>query len=64
MSASGEAILRAEVAALADEVATLRRVIALFYEAGRADALGIAPRVPNRNVGADLPPRHLSLVKP
>jgi len=65
MSASEVAILRAEVAALTAEVAALRNVVALFYEAGRADALGQSPRVAQiRNAVTDLAPRHLTAVKP
>lgn len=46
--------LQAEIKTLRDEVAALRDTASLFYEAGRADALGVEPRVPR--------PRHLSIV--
>lgn len=51
--------LRAEVGALAAEVAVMRSVVDLFYEAGRADALCLPPRVPPRRPGT-----HLSVVQP
>jgi hypothetical protein len=50
------AILREEVAGLRAEVAALRDVFPLAYEAGRADALGQAPRVRER-------PRHLTVIR-
>lgn len=57
------AVLRAEVKALRAEVDVLRNVVHLFYEAGRADALGLKPRVPNSVCVRNLPARHLSVVK-
>lgn len=51
------AAMRAEVAALAAELAAMRFVVDLFYEAGRSDALGLAPRVRDR-------PRHLTVIRP
>lgn len=55
--------LREEVAALRAEIAALRDVFTLAYEAGRADALHLPPRVPKspRRV-EDLPARHLTVV--
>jgi hypothetical protein len=46
MTAADVAGLTAEVRQLREEVTTLQRVAGLFFEAGRADALGIPPRLP------------------
>ena len=63
--AGGAAVSARELAALRAERDALLDAIALVYEAGRADALGIPPRAPQiRAACADLPVRHLSVVKP
>jgi predicted HAD superfamily phosphohydrolase len=58
VSAAEVAVLRAEVAALAAEAAAMRHIVDLFYEASRADALGVPARVPARRRG------NLALVPP
>jgi hypothetical protein len=47
--------LAEQVGELRVDVATLMRIASLFYESGRADALGLTPRVPRQ---------HLAVVKP